>query len=209
MDDWSAGYVTDVGYTFGYYAELNPLRVRLAFLAAGLAPPACATACELGFGQGLSINVHAAASGAQWFGTDFNPAHARYAQELARASGADAHLYDQSFAEFCGRADLPDFDYIGVHGIWSWVSDENRATIADFLRRKLKTGGVLYISYNTQPGWAAMVPMRELLTAARRALSAPGHGHRPSDRCRAGLCRQAAARPIPRMRARTRRWPSG
>ena len=32
MSDWSAGYVADIGYTYGYYAELNPLRVKLAFL---------------------------------------------------------------------------------------------------------------------------------------------------------------------------------
>ena len=36
--------------------------------------------------------------------------------------------------------------------------------IVDFIRRKLKVGGVLYISYNTQPGWAAFAPMRQLLT---------------------------------------------
>ncbi len=24
MSDWSAGYVADIGYTFGYYTELNP-----------------------------------------------------------------------------------------------------------------------------------------------------------------------------------------
>ena len=36
MTDWTAGYVADIGYTYGYYTELNPLRVRLAFLNAGL-----------------------------------------------------------------------------------------------------------------------------------------------------------------------------
>jgi hypothetical protein len=40
MSDWTAGYVADVGYTYGYYTELNPLRLRLAFLNAGLAFPA-------------------------------------------------------------------------------------------------------------------------------------------------------------------------
>ena len=32
MTDWTAGYVADIGYTYGYYTELNPLRVRLAVL---------------------------------------------------------------------------------------------------------------------------------------------------------------------------------
>lgn len=176
MSDWTSGYVADIGYTFGYYAELNPLRLRLAFLNAGLHAPECGTACELGFGQGVSTNMHAAASVTQWFGTDFNPSQAGYAQELAAASGAGAQLYDEGFDVFCAREDLPQFDYIALHGIWSWISDSNRAVIADFIRRKLKVGGVLYISYNTQPGWAAMVPMRDLLTEHSEVMGATGHG---------------------------------
>lgn len=176
MSEWTSGYVSEIGYTFGYYPELNPLRLRLAFLNAGLVAPAVGTACELGFGQGLSVNLHAAASVSQWFGTDFNPAQAGFAQELAAISGAGAQLFDQSFAEFCGRSDLPEFDYIGLHGTWSWISDENRAVIVDFVRRKLKVGGVFYISYNTQPGWATMVPMRDLLTEHCEVMAAPGQG---------------------------------
>ena len=176
MTDWTAGYIADVEYTYGYYAELNPLRVKLAFLNAGLACPAMGTACELGFGQGLSANLHAAASVTRWHGTDFNPSQAGYAQELAAVSGAQAQLFDEAFADFAARTDLPEFDYIGLHGIWSWISDENRATITDFLRRKLKVGGVLYISYNTQPGWAAFAPMRHLLTEHAATMGAPGDG---------------------------------
>lgn len=176
MSDWTAGYIADIGYTYGYYGELNPLRLRLAFLSAGLVFPEVGTACELGFGQGMSTNLHAAASTTQWSGTDFNPAQAAFAQQLAAASGADVKLYDEAFVEFCNRPDLPEYDYIGLHGIWSWISDENRAVIVDFIRRKLKVGGVLYISYNTQPGWSAMVPLRNLLTEHAEVMGAPGQG---------------------------------
>ncbi|NLY64786.1 MAG: methyltransferase, partial [Alcaligenaceae bacterium] len=176
MSDWTAGYVADIGYTYGYYTELNPLRVRLAFLNAGLVPPEVGTACELGFGQGMSTNLHASASVVQWAGTDFNPAQAGFARELAHVAQSDAQLFDEAFDQFCNRSDLPEFDYIGLHGIWSWISDENRNVIVDFIRRKLKVGGVLYISYNTQPGWAAMVPMRDLLTEHAEVLGADGAG---------------------------------
>ena len=84
--------MSDIGYTLGYYTELNPLRVRLGLLNAGLAYPEVGTACELGFGQGLSTNIHAAASMTQWHGTAFNPAQAGFAKELAAASGAAARL---------------------------------------------------------------------------------------------------------------------
>lgn len=176
MSDWTGGYVADIAYTHGYYAELNPLRLRLAFLRAGLAFPEAGVACELGFGQGISTNVHGAASMTRWYGTDFNPAQAGYAQELAQASGASVHLFDEAFEQFCTRSDLPDFDFIGLHGIWSWVSDENRHLIADFLKRKLKVGGVVYISYNTQPGWAAMAPLRDLLAEHAEMMGTPAAG---------------------------------
>jgi SAM-dependent methyltransferase len=71
---------------------------------------------------------------------------------------------------------LPEFDYIGLHGIWSWISDENRAVIVDFIRRKLKVGGVLYISYNTLPGWGAFAPMRHLMTEHAEVIGSEGRG---------------------------------
>jgi SAM-dependent methyltransferase len=176
IDDWTSGYVADIGYTYGYYPELNPLNTQLTFLYGGVAPPKIVNACELGFGQGVSVNVHAAASTVRWWGTDFNPAQAGFAQQLAAASGAAASLFDESFAEFCARTDLPQMDYVGLHGIWSWISDENRAIIVDFVRRKLKVGGVLYISYNTQPGWAAMVPLRDLFVEHAAVMGSSGQG---------------------------------
>lgn len=176
MTDWTAGYMADVGYTYGYYAELNPLRLSLPFLAAGLVFPEIETACELGFGQGMSIGIHAAASTRHWYGTDFNPAQAHFARELAAVAGSGAQLYDEAFADFAHRSDLPEFDYIGLHGIWSWISDENRSIVVDFVRRKLKVGGVLYVSYNTQPGWASMLPMRDLLTEYAEVMGASGQG---------------------------------
>ena len=175
MNDWTSGYVADIGYTYGYYLELNPQRVKLAFLNAGLVAPEFGTACELGFGQGLSVNMHAAASVCSWHGTDFNPSQAGFAQELASVSGSNAHLYDEAFAEFAKR-DTPEFDYIGLHGIWSWISDENRAVIVDFIRKKLKVGGVLYISYNTLPGWGTFAPMRHLMTEHAEVIGADGVG---------------------------------
>lgn len=176
MSDWASGYVADINYTYGYYTELNPLRVALCFINAGIRPPEVVNACELGFGQGISANIHAAASEISWYGTDFNPHQAAFAHELLKVSGADAKFYDDAFNEFCQRDDLPDFDYIGLHGIWSWISNENRAVITNFIRRKLKVGGVLYISYNSQPGWAAMGPMRDLLAEHADLMGAPGAG---------------------------------
>lgn len=177
MADWAQGYTTDIHYTYGYYRELNPALARFVLLSRGLAFPDVGNACELGFGQGLSLNLHAAgASSTQWCGTDFLPSQAAFAQELARASGAGPRLYEEAFADFAQRCDLPDFDFIGLHGIWSWIDDANRAVIVDFIRRRLKPGGVVYISYNTLPGWAAFAPVRHLMHTQASVLGVPGQG---------------------------------
>lgn len=69
---------------------------------------------------------------------------------------------------------VADVDYIiALHGIWSWISAENQAYIVDFLRRKLKVGGVLYISYNAALGWASFAPLQHLIRRCSETQSAP------------------------------------
>jgi hypothetical protein len=59
VSDRTSGYVADVEYTIGYFTELNPARLSIGLLNAGYAPPVVRNACELGFGQGMSIAMHA------------------------------------------------------------------------------------------------------------------------------------------------------
>lgn len=163
---WTSGYVAEIDYTHGYYRELSPGHLRFACLSAGIVPPSGEQAnyLELGFGQGLSVNIHAATSEGEFWGTDFNPAHAANAQALAHASGSGATLLDDSFQELAARRDLPQFDIIALHGIWSWISNENRRALIDIIRRKLRVGGIVHLSYNCLPGWAPALPLRHLIT---------------------------------------------
>ncbi|OOF36640.1 class I SAM-dependent methyltransferase [Rodentibacter heidelbergensis] len=176
MSSWSDGYVSNINYTYGYYSELNPNNAVIPFLMAGLALPESIlqgqyNACELGFGQGVSLNIHATAGYAKWYATDFNPSHTNFARHLSDAAGNSTMIADQGFNEFCQRDDLPEFDFIALHGIWSWISNENRTIVVDFIRRKLKVGGILYISYNTLPGWSAASPLRHLLAEHHQAMT--------------------------------------
>ncbi|WP_159991841.1 class I SAM-dependent methyltransferase [Pelistega ratti] len=177
MSNWSEGYVDNVVYTYGYYKNIQPEALTIPFLMKGLIPPTVINACELGFGQGVSFNIHSAAGSANWYGTDFNPSHARFAQYLASSFESGALIADQSFQAFCQRDDLPDFDFIALHGIWSWISDENRHIIVDFIRRKLKVGGVLSISYNTLPGWSGKSPIRHLLSTFHQTTATSSKSH--------------------------------
>ena len=177
MSDWTSGYVADVEYTIGYFTEMNPNRFPIGLLNAGYTPPKIRNACELGFGQGMSIAMHAAAqAGVKWYGDDFNPDHVLFARWLNDAAGADAVLTDESFAQFCSRDDLPMFDSIALHGVWTWVSPENRAIIIDFINRKLNIGGVVYCSYNVMPGWAAAAPLRHLMKLHTHMTAGEGKG---------------------------------
>ena len=86
--DWTEGYVTDLLYTYGFYQELNPLNARFLSLVNGIAcRKEFKTACELGFGQGMSVNIHACASKTDWYVTDFNPSQVDFARTLASDSG--------------------------------------------------------------------------------------------------------------------------
>jgi SAM-dependent methyltransferase len=163
---WSYGYFTDLNYIHGYNRDMNPAMLCLACLCQAIQPQLSEepTYLELGFGQGLSINIHAAGSAGSYWGTDFNPAQTVEARKLGLASGANLRLFDDSFEELASRNDLPDFDVIALHGIWSWISEANQKVITDIIRRKLRPGGIVYVSYNCLPGWAPVIPIRALMS---------------------------------------------
>lgn len=163
MSEWSAGYVSGIDYSYGYYEELNPLRAAPIILNRGQTHREIKTACELGIGQGVSIVTHAVSSGIQWYGNDFNPSHINYARSLIPEGVNNIHLSDSSFEEYLKDTSLPNFDFISLHGIWSWVRDVDRDTILKFISQKLNPGGLLYISYNVNPGWAPFLPLRNIM----------------------------------------------
>lgn len=166
-------YITDVAYVTGYFPELSVPRLALSLLAAGHDHrlPAAPAYLELGYGQGLCLAVHGAAMPGRYVGTDFNAAHAANAQQLVDGLAADIRIHDDSFEQLAERSDLPDFDVIVLHGIWSWVSEASRQAILAIAARRLRPGGVLYVSYNAIPGWSTGLPLRHLLKeyAAREA----------------------------------------
>lgn len=167
MQSWGEGYFTGSHYTYGYFDYLSPVQQRFALLLNGLDCAAGSTEaqhCELGFGQGVSLNVHSASNPGSYTGTDFTPDQAVFAAALARRAGNTAlRIFDDSFADFHKRDDLPRFDSISMHGIWSWVSEENRRILLDIVHKRLKPGGILYLSYNCLPGWANIQPLQRLM----------------------------------------------
>ena len=168
--DWTAGYASDIEYTAGFYREQSPVYLNFVCLLNGFEPVPLDrpyTYFELGCGRALTVNLVAASNPhGQFYAADFNPAHISGARQLADAAHLkNLVLLENSFADLAeGKvSDLPQFDFITLHGIYTWVNPENQRYIVDFIARYLKPGGIVYLSYNALPGWAAAEPLQRLL----------------------------------------------
>ena len=164
---WAEGYAVGVGYPHRYQRELSPAGLRFVTLLAGLQAADAGEPFayyELGCGNGDSLTLHAAANPlGQFIGADFNPTHVHNARKQAQEAGVgNARFLEKSFAELAAM-DLPEADFVALHGVYSWVSGENRAQIVDFIRRRLKPGGIAFVSYNCLPGLGAVAPLQRLL----------------------------------------------
>lgn len=168
MSDWGSGYIVDAAYVTDFCSLQAPSLLAFAALCADTVAPGGSGEpiawCDLGCGQGYTANVVAAANpSARVFGFDFHPGHIANARAMARAGGlSNVEFGEASFEELLADERLPQFDIICLHGIFSWVSAENRRILVALIRRQLKPGGLLYIAYDCLPGWASFLPLRDL-----------------------------------------------
>jgi SAM-dependent methyltransferase len=167
MPDSASGYVTDAGYAATFFRELSPAWLNYVAVCNSVAPRDLDrpfTYLELGCGFGGSTVVNAAAfPHGEFHACDLNREHIEGASCHARALGVDNARFHTSAFESLPLQDLPTFDFIVLHGVYSWVSREARAATLRILRERLATGGLAYVSYNCWPGWALEAPLRRLL----------------------------------------------
>jgi methyltransferase-like protein/protein-L-isoaspartate O-methyltransferase len=69
--------------------------------------------------------------------------------------------------------DLGMFDYIIVHGVFSWVPDHVQDKIMEICQELLAPNGVAYISYNTYPGWHYRGMIRDMMLYHTEPLKEP------------------------------------
>lgn len=106
------------------------------------------------------------------YAVDAMPEHVAFARTLCAEAGIDnLSLHDASFGAPELDA-LPQFDYIVLHGVYSWIGAQPRSDMLRFIAGHLKPGGLVYVSYNAMPGWAADLPTQRLL----QELAAPAAG---------------------------------
>lgn len=139
---------------------------------------------ELGCGGGVSLVTLAAANpDGEFWGVDLNAQHVAYARDLAARGGVtNLEVIECNFRDL-ERRRLPLFDFVVLHGVYAWVSEEVRQVLVGTLARLVAPGGVALVSYNAMPGSSVVQPLREMLIRHSQAM--PGADTR--DRLRAGI----------------------
>jgi SAM-dependent methyltransferase len=181
MSGWGGGYVTDVSYLAHYYLEQSPHMLAAACLIAGYDPGFSGEApglhyLELGCGRGRNALVQAAAN-PSWRVTaiDFTPAAIAEARQVAAAARLDNITFIEAdlsdFAETAAAAALGEVDVVSMHGVWSWVPPAVRAGIARLLAARLRSGGLLHVSYNVLPGLQDALGLQRVIRGAGLALA--------------------------------------
>jgi SAM-dependent methyltransferase len=171
------GYAADIPYLRDFKLMLAPAWLDHVALVAGVEPPARRNGfawCDLGCGQGVTAAILAATHPSGIFhGIDAMPAHIAHARRLAEAAAIpNLQLHAVDFAAAVGL-ELPQFDYIVAHGVYTWIGPEAQCAVRRFIDRRLKPGGLVYLSYNAMPGWTRDLPFQGLLREFGRTL--PGH----------------------------------
>lgn len=160
------GYVVDVDYIPGFYPQMAPVSLRHVAALNGLVPPATKEGfryLELGCGLGRSLTTLAAAyPGGRFVGVDINPRHtAAIEADLAASDLDNVRVITADFGSL--PDDLGQFDFIAMHGVWSWVSPRVRQDILAVAETRLAPEGLFLVSYNAMPGWAHLQPIKGIL----------------------------------------------
>lgn len=160
----------DLMYESGAFPQtaISNLEARARLMGLQPAPAANAKVLELGCSMGGNIITQALYyPDAEFVGIDLsgrqvaqgNAIIEKMGLENVRLVEKDILTIDESFGKF---------DYIIVHGIWSWVPDAVKDKIFSICRNNLTEHGIAYISYNVYPGWKRQEQLREIMYFAGR-----------------------------------------
>jgi SAM-dependent methyltransferase len=172
------GYTTNIPYLRDFKPMLAPAWLDHVALVGGIEPPDRGggfTWCDLGCGQGVTAAILAATHpNGEFFGVDAMAVHTDHGRRLASvATIPNTRFHAADFAAAI-ELGLPQFDYIVAHGVYSWVDRASQSALLRFIDRRLKPGGLVYLSYNALPGWVRDLPFQRLVQELDRIF--PGDG---------------------------------
>ena len=138
----------------------------------GVAAPNVATAriLEIACGDGSNL-LPIAYSLPQAHCTGVDLAASAIEQAHARAASLQLRNVDLFVGDLASLGSIGHFDYIVVHGVYSWVPRSMRDSLLCLIHRSLSPNGVAFVSYNTFPGWHVAGMVREMLRYHTRGAS--------------------------------------
>lgn len=169
MNNKQNDYVLDVPYTWHFFEQQSPVLLdALARKRSINRPPLSEgfTYCELGCGNGLTSNLLAAAiPQGEFYAIDFNQEHIDNARAFGKQGQlSNVHYLSCSFEDILTKKnELPAFDFITLHGVYSWVGEDIRQQVLAIIQQYLKPNGLVYLSYNPMPYWSDIVPMWRMM----------------------------------------------
>jgi len=175
MNTAAANTYDEIPYSKHAYPQTHPDRLATMATFFGMAP-APVERCrvlELGCGAGGNlIPMALTMPGSTFLGIDLSGRHVAEGHKAVAALGLGnielRHLSILDVDESVGQ-----FDYLICHGVYSWVPDSVRDKILDIAARQLAANGVIYISYNTYPGWHLHEALRHMVVYHTRAHAEP------------------------------------
>lgn len=146
--------------------SINSLEAKAKLWGLNPVPAKEARVLELGCSMGGNIIGQAVYhQGATFVGVDLSGSQIEIGNEIINAMELkNVKLVEQDILKI--DKDFGTFDYIIVHGIWSWVPDVVKDKILEICNVNLSERGVAYISYNVYPGWHRLNQVREMMMFA-------------------------------------------
>ena len=155
----------DLPYSNNAFAATSVVNLSTVAKLHGLSPtdPRQSRVLELGCGRGGNLLPMAETlPESEFVGMDLSPGHIDAANADVAALGMSNVCFE--------AADILDwnddgrpFDYIIAHGIFSWVPQSVQNAILKLASDRLSPNGLMYVSYNTYPGWHYRGVVREML----------------------------------------------
>ncbi|WP_118782092.1 class I SAM-dependent methyltransferase [Haemophilus haemolyticus] len=136
----------------------------------GLTPPALKGAKVLELGSSFGGNLISQAvyyPDTEFIGIDLSEIQITQGNEIIKSMGlTNVRLEAKNILDITPEFGL--FDYIIVHGIYSWVPNNVKDKILEVCRENLTPNGIAYISYNTYPGWKNREVARDIMLYANK-----------------------------------------
>ena len=99
---------------------------------------------------------------ATFTGIDLSGVQVQHGNEIIKSIGlTNVTLLEKDILDI--DESFGTFDYIIVHGIWSWVPDVVKDKILSICNKNLSDNGIAYVSYNTYPGWKRLEQLRDII----------------------------------------------